>query len=240
MAGIGSSIGSGIGMAAGTVLGGPVGAGLGAAAGGLVGGMIEAIPALVKTDAEKENERRLKQLQRMQEMGTLGLTTAEQNALFNRQQAQVQSQLQAAQGNIRAAGAAGAATGAGAAQLQQLGLAEAQAAQLAQVSRSVEEANLERKRQLEQEIQARIAAKSQAQQEALQAVTGAAGGAVMGGLEAYKLERTIQGKAPTAAEAQAFANLYGVSTDDATGLLSFANRSPVGSAILEGLMKGKM
>lgn len=236
---IGSSIGSTIGGVAGTAFGGPLGAALGTAAGGLIGGAIEAIPALVKTEAEKENERRLRQLQRMQEMGTLGLTEAEKQALYTAGQSQAAGALRQAQQLSRAAGAAGMQTGAGTEQLRQAQLAQGQAQATADVARNVEMQNLARKRELEAEIEARTAALSQAKQEALQAVTGTISGALAGGLGEYKLAQEQMGKMPSAAEIQQFANLMGLTTDDARGFLEFKASTGMSDAVLEGLFAGK-
>ena len=132
-----------------------------AAAGGAA---IEAIPTLLPTAQTRENKRRLEELQRMQEMGTLGLTEEEKQSIFGSQQAQIQGALQASQAQARAAGAAGM-QGAGAAQLQAAKAAETQANLVAQAQRGLEAANIQRKRELEQEIQARIAAKAEKSQE---------------------------------------------------------------------------
>jgi len=223
---IGSSVGAGVGTGIGALVGGPVGAAVGSGLGAAVGAGIEAIPALIKTDAEKENEKRLAQLRRQQELGTLGLTDAEKSALFGSQQAQVQGQLRQAQAGIRAAGAAGMG-GAGTAALQQAQLADVQAAQMAQVSRNVEAENLKRKRELEEEIQARIAAASEADQQRLAAITGIAGAGVQAGFERYGLEQTIQGKKPSASEVAAVQKLYGLDTaDEASGFIEFMGRNP--------------
>lgn len=191
--GIGSSIGGTLGGALGTFVGGPLGTALGTAAGSAIGAGIEAIPTLMKTDAEKENERRLKELKRMQEMGTLGLTEAEKQSLFTGAQGAAAGQMRQAQAGIRAAGAAGMASGAGTEALRQSQLAEAQARQQAEISREVEAQDLQRKRELEDEIQARIAAQSQIQQERRAAGAGIASAAFQGGAERYALESTIQG-----------------------------------------------
>lgn len=238
MAGIGSTIGGALGGVAGTIAG-PLGSAAGTALGGLAGGLIDAIPALVKTDAEKENERRLRELRRMRELGTLGLSEAEKQQLYTAQQGAAASTLRATQQMAKSAGAAGMATGAGAGQLQQAQLAQSQAETAAASARNVEAQNLVRKRELEAELAATQAAVTQSKQEALQAVTGTVSGALAGGLEEYGLQVEKQGKMPTAGEVQAFANLMGVSTDDAKGLLEFRSKSGMSAADFAELTKGK-
>lgn len=224
--GIGSSIGGTLGGIAGTALGGPIGTALGTAAGSMIGAGIQAIPALIKTDAEKENERRLKELQRQQEMGTLGLTEAEKQQLFTTAQGQAAGQMRQAQTGIRAAGAALGGSGAGTEALRQAQLAEGMSAIQAGISQNVEAQNLQRKRELEDEIQARIAAKSEAENARLAAATGIAATGVQSFSERLAQEQTIQGKAPSASELTAVSKLYGVDETTAAGLIEFLGRNP--------------
>jgi hypothetical protein len=182
--GIGSSIGSLAGGLGGFFIGNPA---LGSAVGSAAGSLIEGIPQLIETDAERENKRRLKSLQLREKMGQLGLTEAEKQQLFSSAQNQIAGQLATSRNEIRAAGAAGMG-GAGAAALQQAAAAENQASLLGSVGLSVEGKNLERKRELEDEIQARIAAKSEEQL----AVAGALTKPVSAGVSAYMEEGALQ------------------------------------------------
>jgi len=182
--GIGSSIGSLAGGLGGLLFANPS---LGAAAGSAAGALIEGIPQLIETAAEKENKRRLKQLQLQEKMGQLGLTEAEKQSLFSSAQDQIAGQLATSRGQIRAAGAAGMG-GAGAAALQQAAAAENQAMLLGSVGRNVEGKNLERKRELEDEIQARLAAKSEEQLE----VAGAITKPVSTGIQTYQEEEALR------------------------------------------------
>ena len=187
--GAGSSIGSLAGGLGGLIFGNPS---LGAAAGSAAGALIEGIPQLIETDAEKENKRRLKQLQLQEQLGQLGLTEAEKQSLFSSAQDQIAGQLATSRGAIRAAGAAGMG-GAGAAALQQAAAAENQASLLGAVGRGVEARNLERKRELEDEIQARLAAKSEEQLEVAGAITKPASAGLSAYMEEEALKREIAG-----------------------------------------------
>ena len=133
MAGIGSTLGGIVGLA-----GGPIGSAIGT----MAGGVLEALPALIKTDAEKENERRLAALRRQQDMGTLGLTEAEKQSMYTAGVNQIGGQLQQAQAQSRAVGAAGMASGAGLSALQQAQFAESAAKAAAGVSQNVEVQNI--------------------------------------------------------------------------------------------------
>jgi hypothetical protein len=227
---IGSSIGSLLGGIAGTAVGGPLGTAIGSGLGAAAGQAIESIPALVKTDAEKENERRLKELRRMQEMGALGLTESEKQQLFTSAQGAAAGQMRQAQTGIRAAGAALGGTGAGTEALRQAQLAEGMSAIQAGISQSVESADLQRKRELEDEIQGRIAAKSEAENARLAAATGIAATGFTTGIDKFQQEMTIQGRKPTEAEIAALAKLYKVDVETATNLLSLQSRNPEAGA----------
>lgn len=233
-----ASIGSALGSLAGTMYG-PVGSFAGGAIGAGIGGVVDAIPALIKTDAEKENEKRLKELRRQQDMGILGLTEAEKQSMYTAGTNQIQGQLRQAQAQARAVGAAGMASGAGADALRQAQLAEANAAAAASVSQGVEVQNLQRKRELEDELQARVAAKAQSDQEALQAGLGIVSGGLLGGSQALQDAKTMKGQAPSPIEVSAFAKLLGVDDATAQGALSFASRSDSGKELLESFAKGK-
>ena len=233
-----AGIGSALGSLAGTMFG-PTGAFAGGLIGGGIGGTIDAIPALIKTDAEKENEKRLKELRRQQDMGILGLTEAEKQSMYTAGTNQIQGQLQQAQAQARAVGAAGMASGAGADALRQAQLAEANAAAAASVSQGVEVQNLQRKRELEDELQARVAAKAQSDQEALQAGLGIASGGLLSGSQAYQDAKTMQGSAPSQMEIAAYAKLLGVDNATAQGAMSWADKSQTGKDFLESVLKGK-
>jgi hypothetical protein len=205
----------------------------------MVGAGLGAIPALIKTPAEKENERRLRELQRMQEMGTLGLSEEEKQRVFGRGQAQIQGALQGAKAGIRSAGAALGGSGAGTEALRQVQLAESEAKMLGDLSTKVSEADIQRKRELEDEIQARIAAKTASQQEALSAGLGVLQTGAQAGMERFNLEKMIQGKAPSSAELQGLARVYGISEQEAGGLIDFMNKNPEAAEIFSNLFGGK-
>ena len=230
MAGIGSTLGGLVGLA-----GGPVGSAIGT----MAGGVLEALPAIIKTDAEKENERRLKELKQRERLGILGLTEAEKQSLYTAGVNQIGSQLQQAQAQARAVGAAGMASGAGMSQLQQAQFAEAQAMAAAGVSQNVEVQNIQRKRELEEEIQGRVAAASEAKTQALQAGVGALTGGLAGMFEQANQTVAQQGRKPTQAEVQAFANRMKMSFEDADGMLSFYARVPEAAKYEETLGGGK-
>lgn len=174
-------------MAAGALTGALVGTalapGVGTAIGAAGGALIENMPKLLGNEQSRYVRKRLDELQRMQEMGTLGLSEEEKKAIFGNQVAQIQGQLDAAQAQLRAAGAAGM-QGAGAAQLQAAKAAETQAGLTAVAQRGLEAADIERKRQQEQEIEKLISMKAQKQKERQEAIAEIGSAAFTGATEA--------------------------------------------------------
>lgn len=226
MADIVSSLGSVLGGAAGTAVGGPFGTAVGSALGAAAGGALSAIPALIKTDAERENERRLKQLKLMQEMGTLGLTEAEKQQLYTSQQGAAADQMRQVQSQIRSAGASLGGSGAGAEALRQARLAEGLAATEATITRGIEGQDLARKRELEDEYQARIASQTQAKQDRLAAAMSVATGGLDTFVSKVGQEQTIQGRKPSEGEIVSLAKMYGVDEATAADLVDFLGRNP--------------
>jgi hypothetical protein len=186
-----------------------------AAAGGAA---IEAIPSFLPNAATRENKRRLEELQKMQELGTLGLTEEEKQSIFGSQQAQIQGALQSSQAQARAAGAAGM-QGAGAAQLQAAKAAETQANLVAQAQRGLEAANIQRKRELEQEIQARIAAKAEKSQERAAAIAKIGSAGFEAGMEELGLSSITGGSKIGGSEISNAARELGMSEEAVTDML---------------------
>ena len=221
-----SGIGNILGGTLGTFAGGPIGTAIGAGLGGAIGAGIEAIPTLMESDAEKENKRRLKELKRMQELGTLGLTEAEKQSLFTGAQAQAAGQMRQAQSQIRAAGAALGGSGSGAEALRQAQMAEGMAGIQAGISRDVEAQNLQRKRELEAEIQDRIATQAELQTARRQALAEIASAGVTGFRESVETELEARGRAPTPAEIAAYAKARNVSQEEAEAMISLEAKRP--------------
>lgn len=226
MAGIGSTLGG----IAGTVFG-P----LGSTIGSLAGGALDAIPSLIKTEAERENERRRKALTRMQEMGTLGLTESEKQSMYTAGANQIGGQLQQAQAQSRAVGAAGMASGAGAAALQQAQLAEAAAKAASGVSQNVEVQNLERKRELDNELEDRIATEAEYKQARLEAAMGLISGGLTTIQKGGQKALTQAGSMPSMAEISKFAKLMGLDDKTALEFLKTKAKNPAASPYLDSL-----
>jgi len=147
------------------------------------------IPEMRKTELEKEQERRLKDLQRRQELGALGLTDAERSQItsqFAGQQAQAQAQQKALlgqyaglQGQPAAQALAGVASGEAARNLA------------AQQAQALTAADFQKREQEKQDILDLTAAQTQMKkdrQAAMMAPIEAAGSAA---LQAYTMNQLL-------------------------------------------------
>lgn len=221
MAGLASTLGG----LAGSMYG-PMGSAVGSALGGMAGGALGAIPALVVSDEEKENKRRIAELKAMQEQGILGLTEAEKQSMYGAGTAQIGGRLREAGQVARQAGASGMATGAGTELLRQGQAADTSAALAADVARNVETQNLARKRELEDELVSRGQAASQMKTDRLSAITGILTGGLAAGTQALGAENTYQGKSVNPAEIGVAAKALGSTEEEASAFLKYASSNP--------------
>lgn len=231
MAGVGGSVGGMVGGAIGTAIlpgvGTAIGSALGAGLGSYGAAALTNRSAFDITEAERENARRLAELRRRQELGTLGLSEGEQQSLFTKQQGQIQGQLQQAQQNIRASGAAGMMSGAGLDALRQAQLAEGGAQQMATVQRDIEARNIEEAARQKAEIEERIATKDeyelrrkQTREAMLEEALGAGEGALILSDKAGTMA------APTGAETEAMAKALGIPADKVAGIFPYLKQNP--------------
>jgi hypothetical protein len=223
-------IGSTLGGIAGTVFG-PVGSTVGA----LAGSALEAIPSLIKTDAEKENEKRRKALQAQQDLGTLGLTEAEKQSLYTAGTNQIAGQLQQAQAQARAAGAAGMASGGGIDALRQALQAQQQAQLASEVAQRTEQQNLERRRVLDQELEERIATGAEYKRDRLEAAMALASGGLSTLQKGGQKALTQAGSMPSMEEIQKFAKFMGIDDKAAMDLIKTKSKNPAASPYIDSL-----
>lgn len=235
--GIGGALGTLIGTSIGTGAGGPVGGMIGSSLGALGGAAVSAIPQLLKTDYEKENQKRLQELKRRQEMGTLGLTEEEKRALYFAGSAGVEKAAQdirALQGGT----AASLATGAGLAASQKQMADEALLAQKAAVSQSVLEQDLAEKRAQQQELEQRKSMASEEKAKRLSTAVSIGQTGVQSIEEGLKLAKQVRGRAPTSSEIKQFQDYTGIS-DPAKAAQVFqlmGASSPEQQELLSGLL----
>ena len=163
-AGVGKSIGNVAGTAIGAYAGGPLGASIGGGLGTLVGTGLDLAGGPDKSRLQLEQEKRLLELQKMKEMGILGLTEAEKQGLYQSGTNQIAGQLAQQRQLASAAGASGMATGAGQDILRGAMAGQTSAKLTAGVTQDVMGKNLQRKRELEGEMNALNAAISEGEQ----------------------------------------------------------------------------
>jgi hypothetical protein len=212
-----AGLGSGIGGALGTILGatgttgagGPIGGMIGSALGSATGAGLAALPDLLKSDYEKSNEKRLKDLKRRQELGTLGLSEREKAAMSYAGNAAVEKAAQdirALQGGT----AASLATGAGIAASQAQMANEALLQRKADVAQSVLEQDLAEKRAQEQELEQRGALASDAKTKRISTGVSIAATGIQSAEEGIRLAKQVRGRAPSGNEIKQFMEYTGI------------------------------
>lgn len=136
-----------------------------------------ALPSLYKTEAEKENEKRLKELQQRQQSGALGLTGDEERLFRNRIMGANQAGINTALANQRQLAAAGQAQGSGELASQALRASQAAAPAVQQGVGQMMQADLQEAERERQEIEDRLRTGAAYQQRRLGAVGDLVGGA---------------------------------------------------------------
>lgn len=234
------AIGGTLGGVAGGLLGGPVGAAIGTGLGSMLEAGIANYPALRKTESEKLNEKRLAELRRQQELGALGLTESERQALFGQQQAQIQNIIDQSQAGIRSAGAAGMQTGAGVEQARMVAQQEKEAQALSEAARQTELKNLERKRELEEEVFSRTGLADEYKKVRQEAISDILSAGLSGGTERFAAEKTIQGPKPTQLQLDQLAKTYNVTPEQAEQFLNLMNQQKLSPEMISfmGFMSG--
>jgi hypothetical protein len=199
------------------------------------------LPQLIPSKFERQNKARLEALQRQQRAGTLGLTGQEE-ALMERQLAgrsQAAAQGAEAERNRLLAGSGGAMAG-GALLGAQLAEEERQRAE-ERISTDIMSADLQRKRQQEEEIRALQAAEGQRQAEAQAAAGAIIGAGVEAGVTTGAQERLFAGaRSPSTQTVQALSQSLGVSPDEARGYIELSITNPEVFKYLTAVQGGKM
>lgn len=142
---------------------------------------VGALPDIVPSKFEREQKKRLQDLQRQQELGALGLTDQERSALENKMQASARQAMQQADLTQRQYAQQLGGAQSGLALLgQQIG-AEQGARTQAQVQQAIEEQDLAKKQRQEQELRALEAQQAEYARKRAEALTKP----VTAGAEAY-------------------------------------------------------
>jgi len=225
---VGSSAGGMLGGALGTAFG-PVGATVGRVAGSALGSsagaLLGALPNLIPTASEKENKKRIADLERRQALGTLGLTEAERQQLYFQSTAGIDKaaeDVRARQSGLAAALASGSGGALAERAAQQEAIATAKAAQ----ERQVGAYQIAEKKSQEQELEDRRAIQSTINKERLAGIASA-GLTGLGAID-EEIERlkTIAGSKPSKAQLDALSKQTGLSSEELGATLEFFASAP--------------
>ena len=190
-----------------------------AAAGGVATG-IETLP----TPAEKENKRKLKELQAREEAETLGLTSQEQQSLYNEGEQLMRQRQQEAEAVQRQYMAQGTSSG----QAFERALAKEESALSARQAmvQGVQEQDYIKQEEQRQEIEDRLAADEQRKKERRSKLAGFVKSTGQTGMKAYELDLDEQGQAATDAQTAELAELLGMSEVEAAKLAGELGKNP--------------
>lgn len=190
-----------------------------AAAGGVATG-IETLP----TPAEKENKRKLKELQAREAAETLGLTSQEQQSLYNEGEQLMRQRQQEAEAVQRQYMAQGASSG----QAFERALAKEESALSARQAmvQGVQEQDYIKQEEQRQEIEDRLAADEQRKKERRSKLAGFVKSTGQTGMKAYELDLDEQGQSATDAQTAELAQLLGMSEVEAAKLAGELGKNP--------------
>jgi len=190
-----------------------------AATGGVATG-IESLP----TPAEKENKRKLKELQAREEAETLGLTSQEQQSLYNEGEQLMRQRQQEAEAVQRQYMAQGTSSG----QAFERALAKEESALSARQAmvQGVQEQDYIKQEEQRQEIEDRLAADEQRKKERRSKLAGFVKSTGQTGMKAYELDLDEQGVAATDAQTAELAQLLGMSEAEAAKLAGELGQNP--------------
>jgi len=230
------SYGSSIGGAIGSIWG-PVGGMAGSALGSVGGSLIGSIPTLIKSDYEKENAKRLAELKRRQDLGILGFTEEEKQALYNAGTSATEKAAQDMRA-LQSVQAGALATGTGQAGIANALQQEQAVTARAALERDLQAKNLEEKRALQNEIEQRQALASEAKsrrQAAAVSVTESGLTSIAADLEHAK---TVRGAKPTTDQLDAFSKMTGMDSKQISSVLDYMSGStPEMQQLFGSLMK---
>ncbi|CAB4173569.1 hypothetical protein UFOVP1228_32 [uncultured Caudovirales phage] len=230
--GLGSSLGGAVGS-----IWGPVGSMAGSALGSVGGALIGSIPSLIKSDYEKENAKRLADLKRRQELGTLGFTEEEKQSLYNAGTSATEKAAQDMRA-LQSTQAAALATGAGQAGIQSALQQEQAVTARAALERDLQAKNLEEKRALQNEIEQRQALASEAKARKQAAAVSIAQTGIGSLDEAIEHAKTVRGAKPTPDQLDALAKTTGMDPNQISSVLDYmASASPEMQQLFGSLMK---
>lgn len=190
-----------------------------AATGGVATG-IESLP----TPAEKENKRKLKALQAREEIGTLGLTSTEEQSLYNEGEQLIRARQKEAEAVQRQYMAQGTSSG----QAFERALAKEESALNARQAmvQGVQERDYTMQEDQRQEIEDRLAADEQRKKDRRSTIAAGIKGTGQVGVDAIEKDKDEKGAAATAAQTAELAQYLGMSEKETFDMAGELGQNP--------------
>lgn len=205
--------------------------------GATAGTAINQLPNIIPSKFEREQKKRMQDLQRKEELGLLGLSESERSALEGRMQGKANAAADyAKQERERLLAGGGGASGQALLGAQ---VAEGQLRETgSQIAQAIEEENLKKAAAQRDEIRALEAAQGEYAAKRTAGLASIAAAGVESGITAAGQNALMQSaKNPSANSVQAIAQLYGISPDQARGLIEISATNPEALSLYKSLQK---
>jgi hypothetical protein len=195
--------------------------------GATAGTAISQLPNIIPSKFEREQKKRMQALQRKEEMGLLGLTDKERAALEGRLESKSTAAADfAAQERQRAL--AGMGQGVAGASLLEAQVADEQLrSQNTAINQAIAEQDLAKEQAQIDEVRALEAAQGEFAARRAQGIASIGAAGVEAGFSSAAQQKIIQGATtPSQNSVSAIAQLYGISDDQARGLIEISAKNP--------------
>lgn len=204
--------------------------------GATAGTAISQLPNIIPSKFEREQKKRMEALQRKEEMGLLGLTDKERGVLEGRLESKSMAAADfSAQERQRALAGMGAGV-AGQSLLSAQVSDEQLRAQNAAVSQAIAEQDLAKEQAQVDEIRALEAAQGEFSARRAQGIASIGAAGLEAGFSTAAQQKIIQGATtPSQNSVSAIAQLYGISDDQARGLIEVSAKNPEALSLYQTL-----
>ena len=204
--------------------------------GATAGTAISQLPNIIPSKFEREQKKRKEALQRKEEMGLLGLTDKERGVLEGRLESKSMAAADfSAQERQRALAGMGAGV-AGQSLLSAQVSDEQLRAQNAAVSQAIAEQDLAKEQAQVDEIRALEAAQGEFSARRAQGIASIGAAGLEAGFSTAAQQKIIQGATtPSQNSVSAIAQLYGISDDQARGLIEVSAKNPEALSLYQTL-----
>lgn len=204
--------------------------------GATAGTAISQLPNIIPSKFEREQKKRMEALQRKEEMGLLGLTDKERGVLEGRLESKSMAAADfSAQERQRALAGMGAGV-AGQSLLSAQVSDEQLRAQNAAVSQAIAEQDLAKQQAQVDEIRALEAAQGEFSARRAQGIASIGAAGLEAGFSTAAQQKIIQGATtPSQNSVSAIAQLYGISDDQARGLIEVSAKNPEALSLYQTL-----